>query len=297
METARGRAHGAIGVVNAIGTGGLGAATAIDLWLSVEAWKCSKPRGYTITRSTRVEVDKAILEAVADTLSKHVGKGIGSLCIRGISDIPLEAGLKGSSALINAALEAGLRLLGYQSSLLELAKLGVEVARAAGLTITGALDDHLAVSGCGTYATNNASQQLLRHIDGPEGLVVIAVPGRRSIKSIDREAFEIYQPLYLAAWRLLEDGDWGKTVLVNGVATALATGTSAEPLFELIRSEAETAGISGKGPAVYAFKSTGPIGSLVEKARKLFPKVVVTKTISCSSYTRSSYPALSSLKD
>ena len=285
VRIARARAHAGLGLVNAIGSGGYGAAIALDLWLWVEAWLCNSSRGYTVTRGRRVEIDPVILDSVSEVVASFSGHELEGLCAGGWSEIPLEAGLKGSSALVNALVRAALSLLGAERpGLLGLARLGVEAARLAGLTVTGALDDHLVVSGCGIYATDNRAQRLVRSWSGPSWVVVVAVPGRRSIKRIDVARFEHYRALYEAAWRLLERGEHGYAALVNGVATMLATGNDPGVLAELAGSGALAAGVSGKGPAVYAATSS------IEEAQRLKPvlekrvggEVLVAKTITCT---------------
>jgi shikimate kinase len=285
---ATGRAHGALGFVNAIGSRGYGAAAALDLEFWVEAWPCSEPRAYTLTRGTRVEVDQGILEAVASVAGEYAGKSLQGLCAKGASEIPLEAGLKGSSALINALVEAALRLLGAEKpSLLELARLGVKAARLAGLTVTGALDDHLAVSGCGGYATDNNKQRLVHHNPALEATVVIAVPGRRSIKTIDPQVFREYAPLYKAAWKLVLADDWAAAATVNGAATTLATGGDPKPLLSLTaKGLAAAVGVSGKGPATYAIPATNNETTLEELKKELSkitgdPNPVTAKITPC----------------
>jgi len=283
-ERASAQAHAGLGIVNAIGSGGLGAATALDLWLCLEAWRCSSSRGYIVTRGERVEVARDILDSVASIVSEYTGHGLPGLCAQGWSEIPLEAGLKGSSALINALVQAALELVGSSDPGLEtLARLGVRAARLAGLTVTGALDDHLVVSGCGTYLTDNPRQRVLAHLDGPERFVAIIVPGRRSIRSIEPGEFRAYAPLYLAAWKLLEKGEWGLAALVNGVATSLATNTSPRTLLDLVGMGAETAGVSGKGPAIYAITENREAAEKIAVAmrEKMGAEALVTRTIPC----------------
>ena len=285
VERTSARAHAGLGIVNAIGSGGLGAATALDLWLRLEAWRCRSSEGYIVTRGERVEVTRDILDSVTIAVTEYTGRGLPGLCVQGWSEIPLEAGLKGSSALINALILAALKLLGASDTGLEtLARLGVKAARLAGLTVTGALDDHLVVSGCGTYLTNNPVQRVLAHLDAPSRFVAIIVPGRRSIRSIEPEQFRAYAPLYLAAWRLLETGEWGLAALVNGVATSLATNLSPRVLLDLVGMGAETAGVSGKGPAIYAATKSREMAEKIAAImqRKLGGEALVTHTIPCT---------------
>jgi len=276
-ECGRGRAHGALGIVNAIGSGGYGAAAALDLGVEVEVWKCSSPAGYTVTRGQRLDIDPAILDAVAETAGSVLGHQAGPICARGLSEVPLEAGLKGSSALINALLEAVLGLHGVSLGVEELARLGVEAARRAGLTVTGALDDHLAVSGCGGYATDNTRQAIVAREPSLGGYAVIAVPGRRSIRGIDPGVFRRYERLYAAAWRLVLAGDWHSAATVNGIATVMVTGDEPRRLLTLLTMEGvDAVGVSGKGPAVYAITSSR---NVVPRVKDMLEKVVGAPTL------------------
>lgn len=289
QQRGKGRAHGALGIVNAIGSGGYGAAAALDLGVEVEVWRCSRPAGYTVARGQRVDIDPVILDAVAETAGSFLGRSIGSICAAGSSEVPLEAGLKGSSALVNALLEAVLGLHGVSLGVEELARLGVEAARRARLTITGALDDHLAVSGCGAYATDNKRQAIMAREPSLGGYAVIAVPGRRSIRGVDPEAFRRYERLYAAAWRLVLAGDWHAAATVNGIATAMATDDEPQRLLALLAEDGvEAVGVSGKGPAVYAITSstdTVPrIRAALEKA--VGAPTLVSKLLPCTQATR-----------
>ncbi|HID41848.1 MAG TPA: hypothetical protein EYP33_06820 [Pyrodictium sp.] len=78
---------------------------------------------------------------------------------------------------MNALLEAALALLGAEKPPPEAGETRVKAARLAGLSVTGALDDHLAVSGCGDYAADNNEQKLVHHNPTLKATVVIAVPG------------------------------------------------------------------------------------------------------------------------
>ncbi|ALL00998.1 putative shikimate kinase II [Pyrodictium delaneyi] len=283
----RGKAHGALGIVNAIGSGGYGAAAALDLSVEVEVWLCSSSHGYTVTRGQHVDIDPAILDAVAETASNVLGRHVAPICARGFSEVPLEAGLKGSSALINALLEAVLGLYGVSLGVEELARLGVDAARRAGLTVTGALDDHLAVSGCGAYATDNTRQAIVTREPSLSGYAVIAVPGRRSIRGIDLETFRLYQELYIAAWKLVLAGDWYAAATVNGVATMMATGSEPSKLLALLTMEGvDAVGVSGKGPAVYAITSSRDVvprvKDMLEKA--MGAPTLVSRITPCNSH-------------
>ena len=257
MTTARGwgAAHAAVGLVNAIATGGVGAAAALGLWTRVVVEPAAGYRGLSHTRGETLEIDPVLLRAVDEAAAQW----LGAPPLRGLrawawSGIPLEAGLKGSSALVNALLEAVFRLRGYEPpGLPGLARLGVEAARAAGLTVTGALDDHLSVSGCGAYVTRNPDALLLAlpGIAGA-GYAVVAPRGRLSIARVSRTVYASARREALLAAELAARGRLAEAALVNAAALASSHGWSLDPLLRAARLPGVAAvGVSGKGPSMY----------------------------------------------
>ena len=253
---AEGLAHAGLGLINAIATGGYGAAAGLGLWLRARLRRGRGYRGVSYTRGTVLEVDPVILRAVDEAVAEWLGAPrLGGLEAVVWSSIPLEAGLKGSSALVNALVEAVLRLRGWEPpGLLGLARLGVRAARAAGLTVTGALDDHLAVSGCGVFATDNRRQAVVAELRlGEWRYAAIVAPGRLSIRRVSRRTYAGLRGLGLAAWRLLLGGDAGAAALLNGSLVGSTAGLPVDVVHEAYRLPGvAAAGVSGKGPAVYA---------------------------------------------
>ncbi len=294
VKAASGRAHGAVGVLNAIGSG-YGAAVAVGLWVEARLWRCRESMVESVTRGVRLVVEPRIVEAVASVAAEEAGAGLEGLCGTVASEVPLEAGLKGSSALVNAMLEAALRLLGVDPEGLGvegLARLGVEAAWRAGLTVTGALDDHLSTLGCGLYLTRNPDTLLLH--DPLEALgghvAVAAVPGRRSIRSVSPQSFQRLRGVFLQAYRLLsrlpEAGVEALTAasLVNAAAVLEATGGgSLEPLAAALEAGAVFAGVSGKGPAYYAVAPPERVETVKKALREKLPgaELVEARLLAC----------------
>lgn len=250
----RGRSHGALGVVNAIGSGGYGAAVALDLPVEVVVrvvegvWE-----GVVRTRGVSRRVDPSLLQAVAWAVSRLGGCRVPGLSVEGASEVPYAAGLKGSSALIDAILDALLGYCGVEVGVYERALLGVAAARRAGLTVTGALDDHLAVAGCGAYATINPSS-LVRHDPCMGGgvYVGVVVPGSLEIGRVRAEVYRRFRPLYMAAWRLAVEGLWWDAAVVNGAAGLLSLGIDPGEVYSRLRGyDLLAVGVTGKGPGVY----------------------------------------------
>ena len=253
------RVHGGLGIVNAIGSGGFGAAAAIDLETRVHVRPCESFHATGVVRGERISIDSSIVEATVSVVEEHLGISIGPICVFEETEIPLESGLKGSSAFINALIVAILHLVGRADlGLLEVAQLGVRAARRAGLTVTGALDDHLATLGCGGYATDNRRRELVLHNPALEGHVAILYWARHRLQDIDVHSYSRYRSLYEAAWRLVTSGYWWKAALVNGIANAMALGLGGETIKLLVEAANGVlgAGVSGKGPSVYVVADT-----------------------------------------
>jgi len=273
-----------LGIVNAIGSKGFGAAATLGLRCCVRVevlegvWE-----GWVETRGVKRLVETSILKAIARVVEEHFPVRVRGLRVEGFSEIPYASGLKGSSALINAVLAGLLDRLGIRVSVYELALLGVEAAKKAQLTITGALDDHLAVSGCGGYATINP-HKLAYHDPSLQGWVGLLVRGEKPIKSVKVEKFTLYQNIYQIAWKLAVIGQWWNAATVNGIASLLAYREPVEPLIEALNVDNILGGgVSGKGPTIYV---VGIEEKAVEEALDLLAKAyggekIVTKIVAC----------------
>jgi len=214
------------------------------------------------------------------------------LRVKGFSEIPYAGGLKGSSALINAILADLLERLGIRVSVYELALLGVEAAKKAKLTVTGALDDHLAVSGCGGYATVNP-HKIVYHDPSLQGWTGLLVRGERPIRSIEPYKFAVYRNMYRVAWRLAIAGHWWDAATVNGIASLLAYSEPVEPLMKALSVAGILGGgVSGKGPTIYII---GVKKKSIEEALDLLAEAyggekIVTRIVACQNTAHGLFP-------
>ncbi len=282
----RGLSHGALGIVNAIGSGGFGAAAALNLRVEVKVCveEAGVWEGVVKTRGALRRVPPAILESAAAVAAERLGCRVPGLRVEGVSEIPYAAGLKGSSALIDAVLHALLNYCGVEVSRYERAVMGVEAAYRAGVTVTGALDDHLAVSGCGAYATINPDT-LVRHDPCLGRLYAgVAVPGSLEIGAVRPEMYKGLRRLYATAWRLAVAGDWWGAATVNGAAGLLSLGLDpGRVLAPLEGYDLLSVGVTGKGPGVYVVSGSRRVAEEAAGvlAGMLGGYVVVAELVSC----------------
>jgi len=252
-----GRAHGAVSVLNAIATG-VGGAVGIELNVRAVVRLTPSP-GVIIESHTpwgRVGSPDALRDAI-QRAAQHLGHE-GGIEVTVHSEIPPASGLKSSSAVVNAILDGITDALGIRISTIRKAAIGVEVARMAGLTITGAYDDSLATLGEGVYITDNERLRILRWLGIWDGLyAVVRVPSTgRPIDSVDPHAFKRLRSAYKAAADLALRGLWREAMTANGLLTLAATGWDKASLELIVRAlsirSVVAAGVSGKGPSVFA---------------------------------------------
>ncbi len=249
-----GAAHGAVSVLNAIGTGIGGAVSLSGLYARAEAWKSDTVEIHSVIEGVGpVRVDQRVANAIIDVLTPF---GVIGFRARVESNIPPEAGLKSSSAFINALVEAVLDAYGYELPSREIASLTSLITIKAGLSITGAFDDALATKSHGVFITNNEARTVLAtYTPPPLEVVISASRGRLHISHVKRDAFKRLAPLYDKAIRLALKGRWLDAATINGFATMIAIGRLDlhDPLkHALALDEVLSAGVSGKGPAIFA---------------------------------------------
>ncbi len=252
-----GRAHAAVSVLNAIPTG-IGGAVGVELWVEARV-RLHEDNEVTISSQTpwgSVDPDTRLLEAV-EHIARILGHN-GGLEIEISSEIPPASGLKSSSAVINAVTLGIMNAMRDEPDPFKAAALSVMAAKKVGLTVTGAYDDSLATIAPGIFITDNPGMRILKTMyAGEELYAVIAVPQeKRPIYHVDTEAFMRLKPQYEIAVKQALKGDWISAMTINGILTIAATGWRGDKLRliakALSRPSVLAAGMSGKGPAIFA---------------------------------------------
>jgi shikimate kinase len=189
------------------------------------------------------------------------------------SEIPMAAGLKSSSAAANATVLATLSALGVDVvdradagaeggggagteasagvSRLDACRLGVEAARAAGVTVTGAFDDASASMLGGVTLTDNRADDLLARDERDWDAVVWTPPERAYTADADVSRCEQVAPMARLVADLAGEGRYGEAMTVNGLAFSAALGFPTEPAVEAMPHAAGVS-LSGTGPSVVA---------------------------------------------
>jgi shikimate kinase len=241
---------GAGTIVNAIATGrGAAFALALRATATVE-WL---PGNSGVRSRVPPGVDPALVESAARRILDRSGKE-GGLDVAIDSEIPMSRGLKSSSAVANAVVEAGARALDLRLDPTEVLDISVDAGFDAGVTITGAFDDASASLLGGICVTDNHARRILALDRLPEDLVsVLWIPRRTipksSLKGID---FNSIRPLVEEAFHVALRGDYFRAMELNSRAYAPLLGVDEAPAVRARAAGAVAAGITGAGPAIVA---------------------------------------------
>ncbi len=243
-------ARSAVTVVNAMATG-KGAAIGINLRAVAHAEIVDEGILANIHVRGREYGDTKLIEEIVKLMRMRTGQDFGvKLWIH--SDIPPAKGLKSSSAVANAVIFELANKLGLQISEEELVKLGVEAAKRAGVTLTGAYDDACASHFGGLVFTDNRRMEILKKTDIPGLPVLLLVPEREvhtsSFRSVDFSSIKMHiDAIFDRALR----GEWEEAAFLNGQIYSDFFGYDKRLLLQA-RNEGAVAGLCGKGPAMFA---------------------------------------------
>jgi shikimate kinase len=195
--------------------------------------------------------DTRLVERCVERVLERFGDGEGGR-VRTESDVPMASGLKSSSAAANAAVLATLAALDATDEMTreDACRLGVEAARDAGVTVTGAFDDASASMLGGVTVTDNTEDALLRR-DEPEWHVLVYTPDKQAFSAdADVSRCERVAPTADVVHELAMDGDYERAMCVNGFAFCAALGYPTDPIVEAMPEAA--ASLSGTGPSYTA---------------------------------------------
>jgi shikimate kinase len=269
-----------------------GAGTVIN---AIAAWKgCAFAVGLRTEAAVELGGDRVEgeIEGGGDArlIERACGLTLEKLCIgsgariRTSSEVPVASGLKSSSAAANATVIATARAARRDVDPLEMARIGVQAALEAGVSITGAFDDACASMLGGIVLTDNRERQLIRR-EPLESGVVIYVPDRKAYSAqTDVKRSRLIAPWVDMAFDLARRGDYGRAMTMNGLLYCSALGFSPEPALAALELGVQAVSLSGTGPSFVALAS-GELADRLKSAWSAYEgRVIVTRTVNEGAY-------------
>ena len=243
-------AHSAVTVVNALASW-KGAALGINLKVKAKAEIKEEDIDVKIKVRGKDYHDLSLVKEVVKVIRERTGMNFG-VKINIDSEIPVAKGLKSSSAVANAVTVAILKALDIHLGDEEILKIGVEAAKRARVTLTGAYDDACASYFGGLVFTDNRKMSLLKRERISSLPVVLLVPSHKvetySLRHID---FSVIKDSVERIFHMAFRGEWRYASFLNALAYASLLGYDIEPILEAY-SLGATVGLCGKGPALFA---------------------------------------------
>ena len=240
-------ALGAGTIINAIATW-KGSAFGIDLKTSAEVQLNSSDRiKGTIKGGGNPKLIERCVQLVFEKFNCQDGATVKTK-----SEVPIASGLKSSSAAANASVLAALDAIGEKMEPLDAAILGVQAAKDAKVTITGAFDDAAASMLGGVVVTDNRELSLIAR-NVMESEVIIYAPKKKAYSSkTDVKRSRIVAPWVDMAYELCIEGNYEKAMTLNGFLYCSALGFDTGPMLMALEAGVEGTSLSGTGPAYTA---------------------------------------------
>lgn len=262
LRIGRGSAFGAVSILNATATG-IGCSLAVAGGVQAEwQWRAGGLQAET------PGADGRLAQAVWQRLRGMVAQGaMDGAIVRTEAAFPPSRGLKTSSAAAGAMVRAAYDGLGRDVDWMAVAHDAVEASLAAGVTVTGAFDDQVAVLKGGAHVTDNRLRRILHSFAVPPWHVAVWVPEASVPKSrIARLDASVLRPMLEPTVQRLAAGG-GTMADARAVLPSVLTASGRVyhqfyashglpvddgPVQVALGRGALGAGLSGTGPAVAA---------------------------------------------
>lgn len=271
-----GRSHGSITVINAMPCG-IGSTIGIDL--ETTCTFIPEGEGRTVTIMNDVSEDDKLSRICVRRAYETMGmEEPENWSISTDSQIPVSRGLKSSSAASNAIIRSVFDCNGFEMDAVDLIRLGVNCAREAGVTVTGAFDDACGCGLGGLVLTDNTRDELLDSREIGDYDVVIHVPALKIRKKglpldeLRATAPEIRKAVDIAMERPFE------AMTINGRIISAVSDVDNSLAERALESGALGAGMSGTGPAVAIVTERNDGRRIAEELEMKPEETIITRT-------------------
>ena len=244
----KGTSYGAITVINAMPCG-IGSTIGVTLRTAAVFTPTGETKDVGISNDPSEDKTMARI-CVAETYKRMGIEEPEGWLLNISSEIPISRGLKSSSSACNAIVTAVMDSERFEMDAVDKIRLGVNCARKANVTVTGAFDDACGCELGGLVITDNKQDEILFREDIGDYDVLIHAPKKKirktglpleNLKSISSEIEKLVD---------IAKTDPFKAMTLNGRAIASASGIDNIISEIAMENGALGAGVSGSGPAV-----------------------------------------------
>ena len=273
----KGISYGAITVINAMPCG-IGSTIGISLRTDAVFTPTGETKDIGIMNDPSENKEMARI-CVSETYKKMRIEEPEGWLLNISSEIPISRGLKSSSSACNAIISSVMRAERFDMDVVERIKLGVDCARKAKVTVTGAFDDACGCELGGLVVTDNRSDTILYTGDIGEYDILIHAP-KNKIKKTGLPLEEL-KSISSEIESLIETAktDPFTAMIKNGRAIAAVSGIDDSIADIALENGSLGAGVSGSGPAIAIvlekgdaedfIKRTGLTGLLFARTRRM----------------------------
>jgi shikimate kinase len=263
--------HGAISILNAIGSG-YGSAVGISLRVVSEV-SLSQGKGINI----QTELGKDLLQYLAYTILPPDLLSQNQINISISSEIPPGFGLKSSSAVTGALSLACFKIIDDDIDDTRVLHSAIAACVKAGVTFTGAFDDTAACYYGGVVISDNRSCELLKHFPAPEALCAVIFLPRLQTRGDFMSRLPLMSDLFFDSFNLAKSGNYWKAMKLNGVIMSSVSGFDSRPALDALNAGAISVSISGNGPSIAAVSSLENKKNIVDAFSRHDGRVLISK--------------------
>jgi len=253
-----GRASAAISIVNALPTG-IGCAHGVRLYVAIAA-EIDPGTPFQVAVDPEESRTPVVIRSAEVAVSRLGSRTDYNVHLHLDSKIPVAKGLKSSSAVSTATIQAVADAFHSPLPPIEVARMAASVGREVGVSASGAFDDALAGLLPGFVVTDNSrGELLLRRPADPEWTAVVHIPPGTHPRSPGVQGrFQPPTPEAVSAAQAAREGAWTVAMEQNTVVVERAMGYDYQDLRDRLRREGAVAsGVSGLGPALVALVPRG----------------------------------------
>lgn len=274
MKNVKTEVGSAITILNAI-YADFGSAIGIDIPITVELREFDS---FSIT--TYPENSHNLIKACLEVVGNESNIPMENIEISTYSPLPSQRGLKTSSAISCALIDALSNFYDLQYSIQDVILLASTASIRSGVSITGAYDDAYASYCGGMVITETQTKVPVHHIDInlPEQILLLIPESTLSKNDIDVSQYYMSDELQRTVINNIMDRNIYDAIKINTEFYAPKLLHNHHDISEISKFPCELIGLNGAGPSLFALCSNNDVNSFIHSMKNDFSQYQIMKT-------------------